>query len=173
MRTLQGREHTGVGLMNSYSPPARQEQGFPWIVRKTAVKFGSSGATDLVWQSEDGGTMKIVSVNAKGSWQRKLVVGKVVSQRNAVGAMCNTTCWWDGALFDPHWKIPLPVYLGGSAYEHSPPSAHGLADVKLCRRACRCQYAAWSCHIYSKSHDRSYSPEARCFALKMPPLRRR
>ena len=76
---------------------ALQEQGFPWIVRKTAVKFGSSGATDIVWQSEDGGAMKVVSVNAKGSWQRKLVVGKVTSQRNAAGAMCNTTCWWDGA----------------------------------------------------------------------------
>jgi len=66
-------------------------------VRKTAVKFGSCGATDIVWQSEDGNTMKVVSVNAKGSWQRKLVVGKVTSQRNAAGAMCNTTCWWDGA----------------------------------------------------------------------------
>jgi len=87
--------------LNHLSAAQLQEQGFPWIVRKTAVKFGSSGATDIVWQSEDGGTMKVVSVNAKGSWQRKLVVGKVTSQRNADGAMCNTTCWWDGAYTVP------------------------------------------------------------------------
>ena len=67
-------------------------------MRKTAVKFGGSGASEIVWQSEDGNAMKVVSVNAKGAWQRKLVVGKVVSQRNAAGAVCNTTCWWDGAL---------------------------------------------------------------------------
>ena len=98
-------------LLTAHVPPARQEQGFPWIVRKTAVKFGSSGAADIVWQSEDGGTMKVVSVNAKGAWQRKLVVGKVLSQRNAAGAMCNTTCWWDGAL--PRWHCSRLLELLG------------------------------------------------------------
>ena len=53
-----------------------QEQGYPWIVRKTIVKFGSAAATDIIWQS--GATLKVVSVNAKGAWQRKMIIGKEV-----------------------------------------------------------------------------------------------
>ena len=62
-----------------------QEQGYPWIVRKTIVKFGSVAATDIIWQS--GPTLKVVSVNAKGAWQRKTVIGKEVCPVPGTGSL--------------------------------------------------------------------------------------
>ena len=52
-----------------------QEQGYPWVVRKTIVKFGSAAATDIIWHS--GPALKVVSVNAKGAWERKFIIDKM------------------------------------------------------------------------------------------------
>lgn len=64
--------------------PRPQEQGYPWIVRKTIVRFGSAAATDIIWQS--GTTLRVVSVNAKGAWQRKTIIGKEVRAGSGTGA---------------------------------------------------------------------------------------
>ena len=68
--------------------------GFPWVVRKAALKFGGS-AVDLVAHS--GPLLKVTSLNAKGSWFREYDVEREVVQRNAEGTMCKTSSWWEGA----------------------------------------------------------------------------
>lgn len=69
--------------------------GFPWVVRKAALKFGGS-AVDLVAHS--GPLLKVTSLNAKGSWFREYDVEREVVQRNAEGTMCKTSSWWEGRV---------------------------------------------------------------------------
>ena len=54
-------------------PLLAQELGFPWVVRKCAIKYGSL-STDIVRQK--GGTLSVTSVNAKGSWTRAFQEGR-------------------------------------------------------------------------------------------------
>lgn len=68
--------------------------GFPWVVRKAALKFGSS-SVDVT--SHCGSVMRVTSLNAKGSWTRCYDVDREVVQKNAEGVMCKTTSWWEGA----------------------------------------------------------------------------
>lgn len=70
-----------------------QAQGWPWVVRKTCSKFGQH-ATDIVQQQ--GQTLTIATLNAKGVWVRRYAEGKEVSQPNAAGVVCKTTACWEG-----------------------------------------------------------------------------
>jgi hypothetical protein len=70
-----------------------QAQGWPWVVRKTCSKFGQH-ATDIVQQQ--GQTLTIATLNAKGVWLRRYTEGKEVSQPNAAGVVCKTTACWEG-----------------------------------------------------------------------------
>ncbi|CAL5222723.1 g5127 [Coccomyxa viridis] len=72
-----------------------QELGYPWVMRKAMMKYGSK-STDII--RTKGATMKIVTVNAKGAWTRVLDTEKPVHQRNAVGAFCKTSSFWDGSI---------------------------------------------------------------------------
>ena len=54
-------------------PLLAQELGFPWVMRKCAIKYGSQ-STDIVRQK--GATLSVTSVNAKGSWTRALQEGR-------------------------------------------------------------------------------------------------
>ncbi|KAH7616591.1 hypothetical protein Ndes2526B_g08681 [Nannochloris sp. 'desiccata'] len=67
--------------------------GFPWVVRKAAAKFGSSSC-DVV--SHTGTTVRVTSLNPKGSWTRTYDTEKSVEQLNAEGVKCKTTAWWEG-----------------------------------------------------------------------------
>jgi hypothetical protein len=80
--------------------------GFPWVVRKAALKFGGS-AVDLV--SHVGALMRVTSLNAKGSWSREYDLDREVVQSNAEGTPCKTTSWWEG-----RWGAP-PLLPGLSA----------------------------------------------------------
>lgn len=57
-----------------------QELGYPWVMRKVMIKYGSK-STDII--KTKGSTMKIVTVNAKGSWTRVLDTDKPVHQVSA------------------------------------------------------------------------------------------
>lgn len=72
--------------------------GFPWVVRKAALKFGGSAgsAADIV--SHSGSLLTVTSLNAKGSWTRGYDTEREVAQKNAEGTVCKTTAWWDGEL---------------------------------------------------------------------------
>ena len=54
-----------------------QELGYPWVMRKAMIKYGSK-STDII--KTKGATMKIVTVNAKGSWARLLDTDRPVHQ---------------------------------------------------------------------------------------------
>ena len=54
-------------------PLLAQELGFPWVMRKCAIKYGSQ-STDIVLQK--GGMLSVTSVNAKASWTRALQEGR-------------------------------------------------------------------------------------------------
>ena len=71
--------------------------GFPWVVRKAALKFGG-GSIDVV--AHTGSTLRVTSLNAKGSWTRTYDVEWEVSQKNAEGTLCKTTSWWEGGCGD-------------------------------------------------------------------------
>jgi hypothetical protein len=63
------------------------------VVRKAAAKFGGS-SIDVI--AHTGSTMRVTSLNAKGSWTRTYDVDREVSQKNAEGTLCKTTSWWEG-----------------------------------------------------------------------------
>jgi len=54
-----------------------QELGYPWVMRKAMVKYVSK-STDII--STKGKTIRIATVNAKGSWTRTLDTEKPVHQ---------------------------------------------------------------------------------------------
>lgn len=68
--------------------------GFPWVVRKAALKFGGS-AVDVC--AHAGCSLRVTSLNAKGSWTRCYDTEREVTQENAEGTACKTTAWWEGA----------------------------------------------------------------------------
>jgi hypothetical protein len=74
--------------------------GFPWVVRKASVKFGSC-AVDIISQSETA--VKITTLNCKGSWSRTYDTQQVIRQPDAEGVLCNTSSWWEGSVL--HSKL--------------------------------------------------------------------
>lgn len=70
--------------------------GFPCPVLQAAVKFAGS-AVDVI--NHSGTVMRVTSLNAKGSWTRSYDTETEIAQRNAEGAMCKTTSWWEGEMF--------------------------------------------------------------------------
>lgn len=72
-----------------------QDLGYPWVCRKVMLKYGSQ-STDVIRQT--GSTLRIASVNAKGSWCREMVEGREVSQRNALGESVKVKVAWEGAV---------------------------------------------------------------------------
>ena len=70
-----------------------KELGFPFMIRKIAV--GPMGkSTDIVKQAGD--VQVVTTINVKGSWTRKFIIDKKISQANAEGDECETEAWWDG-----------------------------------------------------------------------------
>jgi len=66
--------------------------GFPFPIRRLAVPaMGKS--TDIIKQAGD--LQVVTTINVKGSWTRRFIVGKEVNQKNAEGDDCLTTAWWD------------------------------------------------------------------------------
>jgi hypothetical protein len=81
--------------------------GFPWVVRKAAAKFGSSSC-DVV--SHTGTTLRVTSLNPKGSWTRTYDTENPVDQLNAEGVQCKTTAWWEGNVLHSRMEgSPLGV----------------------------------------------------------------
>ncbi|KAI3428227.1 hypothetical protein D9Q98_006607 [Chlorella vulgaris] len=72
--------------------------GFPWVVRKAALKFGGAGV-DVISHYGGGSLMRVTSLNAKGSWSRQYDVDREVVQPNAEGTPCKTSSWWEGRVF--------------------------------------------------------------------------
>jgi hypothetical protein len=54
-----------------------QELGFPWVMRKMLIKYGSK-STDIIKQK--GSSMTVTTVNAKGSWTRTLATDRTLQQ---------------------------------------------------------------------------------------------
>lgn len=54
-----------------------QELGYPWVIRKAMIKYVSK-STDII--NTKGNTIRIATVNAKGSWTRTLDTEKPVHQ---------------------------------------------------------------------------------------------
>lgn len=69
--------------------------GFPWIVRKAALKFGC-GSVDII--SHVGTAIRITSLNCKGSWTRTYDTERLIQQPNVEGVICKTTAWWEGTV---------------------------------------------------------------------------
>lgn len=66
--------------------------GFPFPIRRLAVPaMGKS--TDIIKQAGD--LQVVTTINVKGSWTRRFIIGKDVNQKNAEGDDCLTTAWWD------------------------------------------------------------------------------
>lgn len=74
--------------------------GVPWIIRKAALQFGTN-AVDII--AHAGTTVRITSLNAKGSWTRSYDTENTIVQPNAEGVQCKTTSWWEGAVL--HTKL--------------------------------------------------------------------
>lgn len=83
-----------------------QAQGLPWVLRKASAKYGAAGSTDIVVHS--GGELNVVTLNSKGVWSRRTVVGRELSQPNAAGVTCKATASWEGA----------PDLLQGGSQQH-------------------------------------------------------
>lgn len=84
--------------------------GFPWVVRKAALKFGGAGV-DVISHYGGGSLMRVTSLNAKGSWSRQYDVDREVVQPNAEGTPCKTSSWWEGARCLPACRLPEVVGL--------------------------------------------------------------
>jgi hypothetical protein len=69
--------------------------GFPWVLRKAALKFGAAGV-DIV--AHTGPTLRVTSLNVKGSWTRTYDTSKPVTQPDAAGASIKTTAMWEGSV---------------------------------------------------------------------------
>ncbi|CAK0783750.1 hypothetical protein CVIRNUC_006949 [Coccomyxa viridis] len=82
-----------------------KELGYPWVMRKAMIKYGSK-STDII--KTKGATMKIVTVNAKGSWTRLLDTDRPVHQRNAMGLLCKVSSFWDGAIHKSQFEPADP-----------------------------------------------------------------
>ncbi len=63
------------------------------MVRKAALRFGGS-AVDVI--AHRGASMRVTSLNAKGSWTRVYDTEREVAQCDATGAQCRTNSWWEG-----------------------------------------------------------------------------
>lgn len=69
--------------------------GFPWVVRKAALKFGTN-SVDII--SHAGSVLKVTSLNPKGSWSRTYDTEHALTQPNPEGIPCKTTAWWEGTV---------------------------------------------------------------------------
>ena len=66
-----------------------QDLGFPWVMRKVMLKYGSQ-STDIIRQT--GNSLRITSVNAKGSWAREMVEGREIGQVRPVLPLGHHRC---------------------------------------------------------------------------------
>ena len=66
--------------------------GAPYVVRRVAVPI-MGRSTDIVKQAGD--LQVVTTINAKGAWTRKYIIGKEIEQKNAEGDDTVATCWWD------------------------------------------------------------------------------
>ncbi|KAK9838477.1 hypothetical protein WJX81_001623 [Elliptochloris bilobata] len=82
-----------------------KELGFPWVVRKCAIKYGSQ-STDIVRQK--GSSLSVTTVNAKCSWTRTLQEGRETVVHNADGVPCKASASWDGQIHKSRLE-PLTV----------------------------------------------------------------
>jgi len=66
--------------------------GAPFVLRRVVVPvMGKS--TDIVKQAGD--LQVVTTINVKGAWTRKYIIGQEVAQKNAEGDDTVATCWWD------------------------------------------------------------------------------
>lgn len=73
---IYGRPISLCAVYNKWRLP-KQDLGFPWVVRKVMLKYGSQ-STDIIRQT--GSAVRITSVNAKGSWTREMIENKETTQ---------------------------------------------------------------------------------------------
>mmetsp|Transcript_14075 Transcript_14075/g.35575 ORF Transcript_14075/g.35575 Transcript_14075/m.35575 type:complete len:292 (+) Transcript_14075:119-994(+) len=66
--------------------------GAPFPVRRIAVPI-MGRSTDIVKQVGD--IQVVTTINAKGAWTRKFIVGKEVKQKNAEGDDTVAVAWWE------------------------------------------------------------------------------
>eukprot|EP00212_Chloropicon_laureae_P009516 CAMPEP_0197490516 /NCGR_PEP_ID=MMETSP1311-20131121/5048_1 /TAXON_ID=464262 /ORGANISM="Genus nov. species nov., Strain RCC856" /LENGTH=328 /DNA_ID=CAMNT_0043035051 /DNA_START=212 /DNA_END=1198 /DNA_ORIENTATION=+ len=66
--------------------------GAPFPLRRIAVPI-MGRSTDIVKQAGD--LQVVTTINVKGAWTRKYIVGQEVKQKNAEGDDTVATCWWD------------------------------------------------------------------------------
>ena len=92
-----------------------RELGFPWVVRKAALRFmGGGSSVDVIAQSGTARdtTLTITSLNPKGSWMRTYDTARDVVQQNAEGTRCKTTAWWEGRVFHSKMEPPPGASFG-------------------------------------------------------------
>lgn len=88
-----------------------RELGFPWVVRRAALRFmGAGSSVDVVEQA--GAVMTVTSLNPKGSWTRAYDTSRELMQPNAEGTPCKTTSWWEGRVFHSRMEPPPGASFG-------------------------------------------------------------
>lgn len=115
--------------------------GVPWVVRKAAAKFGTNSC-DVI--SHIGSTVRISSLNPKGSWTRVYDTERKIDQPNAEGVKCKTTTWWEGPV--------LRTRMEGSPL--------GICDSWRYRRG---DTMVVKTSMKPKSDEDGAKPEATCF----------
>eukprot|EP00887_Chlorella_sp_A99_P002016 scaffold18.g2016.t1 len=89
-----------------------RELGFPWVVRKAALRFmGGGSSVDVIAQSSST-QMRVTSLNPKGSWTRTYDAAHETTQENAEGTACKTTAWWEGRVFCTRMEPPPSASFG-------------------------------------------------------------
>lgn len=67
--------------------------GVPWVIRKAALKFGSSSVEII---AHTGNVVRITTLNPKGSWDRKYDTSKKIMIKDIAGTECEVTTSWEG-----------------------------------------------------------------------------
>merc|ERR1712072_380177 len=66
--------------------------GVPFVIRRVVVPV-MGRSTDIVKQAGD--LQVVTTINAKGAWTRKYIIGQEVKQKNAEGDETVATTWWE------------------------------------------------------------------------------
>lgn len=66
--------------------------GAPFVLRRVVVPV-MGRSTDIVKQAGD--LQVVTTINAKGAWTRKYIIGQEVKQKNAEGDDTVATTWWE------------------------------------------------------------------------------